>query len=150
MPTPTIPSLTPRQQKFVAEYSLCGNVSEAARRAGYSEKTAAQMGYENLRKPQILSAVAVRQAAYAAELQITKEDIIGGIASAIRLARERENPAAMIQGCVALARLCGFFAPERQQVAVSGDGGALRARLLSMSDDELLALAQGAPSVDGG
>ena len=149
MPAPTVPRLNIRQQKFVDAYVLCGNVSESARRAGYSEKTAAEIGYELLRKPQIAAAVAARQATYAAELAITKEDVIGGIAGAIRLAREQENPAAMIQGCVALAKLCGFFAPERQQVAFAGDGEALRAKLAAMSDDELLALAQGSSAVGG-
>lgn len=149
MPTPAFPRLNIRQQKFVDAYVLCGNVSESARRAGYSEKTAAEIGYELLRKPQIVAAVASRQATYAAELAITKDDVIGGVVGAIRLAREQENPAAMIQGCVALARLCGFFAPERQQVAMSGDRGTLRAKLAAMSDDELLALAQGSPSIGG-
>lgn len=107
------------------------------------------MGYENLRKPQIAAAVAARQATYAAELAITKEDVIGGIAGAITLAREQENPAAMIQGCVALAKLDSFFAPKRQQVTFAADGGAMRAKLAAMSDDELLALAQGSRSVGG-
>ncbi len=149
MPAPATPRLNLRQQKFVDAYVLCGNVSESARRAGYSEKTAAEIGYELLRKPQIAAAVATRQATYAAELSITKEDVIGGVARAIGLAREQGNPAAMIQGCVALAKLCGFFAPERGQVAVSGDYSAMRAKLVAMSDDELLTLARGAPSAGG-
>lgn len=139
--------LTLRQRRFIDEYSLCGNVSEAARRAGYSEKTAAQTGYENLRKPQIAAAVAAQQAGYAAELQMTKEDVVGGILSAIGLAREQQNPAAMIQGCTALAKLCGFYGPELHHVEVSSDTTAFRARLVAMSDDELIALVQGAPAI---
>lgn len=147
MPAPAAPCLNIRQQKFIDAYILCGNVSESARRAGYSEKTAAEIGYELLRKPQIAAAVAARQATYAAQLQITKEDVIGGIAGAIRLAREQQNPPAMIQGCVALAKLCGFFAPELHHVELSSNTAAFRARLVAMSDDELVALAQGAPAI---
>jgi phage terminase small subunit len=45
--------LTARQQKFVVNYIECGNASEAARRAGYSEKTAFRSGQENMQKPAI-------------------------------------------------------------------------------------------------
>ncbi|MBR3388684.1 MAG: terminase small subunit, partial [Bacteroidales bacterium] len=36
--------LTARQKRFVEEYLLCGNSAEAARRAGYSVKTANRLG----------------------------------------------------------------------------------------------------------
>lgn len=49
--------LTPRQQRFVEEYVVCGCGAEAARRAGYSERTAYQIAYENLRKPEIEAAI---------------------------------------------------------------------------------------------
>lgn len=45
--------LTLKQEAFINEYLRCWNASEAARRAGYSEKTAHQIGYENLRKLEI-------------------------------------------------------------------------------------------------
>ncbi len=45
--------LTPKQAAFVNEYLVDLNAAGAARRAGYSERTAAEVGYENLRKPQI-------------------------------------------------------------------------------------------------
>lgn len=32
--------LTPKQKAFADEYMICGNATEAARRAGYSEKYA--------------------------------------------------------------------------------------------------------------
>lgn len=50
-------SLTTRQQKFIEEYLLSGNASDAARKAGYSEKTAYSIGEENLRKPEIAAAI---------------------------------------------------------------------------------------------
>lgn len=50
-------ALTGMQQKFIAEYLQCFNASEAARRAGYSEKAAGQQGYENLRKPEIAEVI---------------------------------------------------------------------------------------------
>lgn len=49
--------LTAKQQAFVSAYLVCLNATEAARRAGYSEKTAHAIGWENLRKPEIAEAI---------------------------------------------------------------------------------------------
>jgi phage terminase small subunit len=50
-------SLNRRQEEFVTEYLNCWNASEAARRAGYSLKTAGKIGQENLQKPEIVAEI---------------------------------------------------------------------------------------------
>lgn len=45
--------LTNKQEAFCLEYLIDLNATQAAIRAGYSEKTATEMGYENLSKPHI-------------------------------------------------------------------------------------------------
>lgn len=52
--------LNDRQKAFANYYIECGNASEAARRAGYSEKTAGSTGSENLKKPEIAAYIAER------------------------------------------------------------------------------------------
>lgn len=47
------PTLTPKQEAFCREYLIDLNATQAAIRAGYSEKTARQAGTENLSKPAI-------------------------------------------------------------------------------------------------
>lgn len=54
------PKLTPKQQRFVEEYCVDWNGTQAAIRAGYSEDTAYKIASENLRKPQIKAAVDAR------------------------------------------------------------------------------------------
>lgn len=49
--------LTQKQQRFVEEYLVDLNATQAAIRAGYSAKTAASIGEENLRKPDIPRAI---------------------------------------------------------------------------------------------
>lgn len=49
--------LTERQRRFVLAFIETGNASEAARRAGYSSKTAERMGQENMQKPVIIKAI---------------------------------------------------------------------------------------------
>lgn len=53
--------ITPKQKAFADEFLKCGNATEAAKRAGYSEKSARQMGTENLSKPSISSYIQERQ-----------------------------------------------------------------------------------------
>lgn len=55
-------ALSAKQKAFVNEYLQCWNASEAARRAGYSEKTAGSIGHENLKKPEISEEIARRVA----------------------------------------------------------------------------------------
>lgn len=49
--------LTPKQSLFIQEYLVDLNATKAAIRSGYSKKTAAQMGAENLTKPVITQAI---------------------------------------------------------------------------------------------
>jgi phage terminase small subunit len=46
-------ALTDKQEMFCREYLIDLNATQAAIRAGYSEKTARASGYENLTKPDI-------------------------------------------------------------------------------------------------
>ena len=50
--------LTDKQELFAREYLKDLNATQAAIRAGYSEKTAKEVGYENLTKPHVLELVA--------------------------------------------------------------------------------------------
>lgn len=45
--------ITVKQRRFVDEYVISGNATEAAKKAGYSPRSAKQMGAENLSKPVI-------------------------------------------------------------------------------------------------
>lgn len=63
-------TLTDKQQRFVEEYCTDFNATQAAIRAGYSQKTAHSIGHENLSKPEIKAALASRLD----ELSMTAEE----------------------------------------------------------------------------
>ncbi|HCN35102.1 MAG TPA: terminase small subunit [Acinetobacter johnsonii] len=63
-------NLTPKQQRFVEEYLIDLNATQAAIRAGYSEKTAKSIGQENLTKPDIQKAIEEAQSKRAEQTQI--------------------------------------------------------------------------------
>ena len=56
-----LPTLTAKQQRFVEEYLVDFNGTQAAIRAGYSHATATAIGSENLRKPDVAAAVLARR-----------------------------------------------------------------------------------------
>ncbi len=56
-----MPRLTAKQSLFIEHYLSNGlNASDAARQAGYSQKTAQEMGSENLQKPIIVEEIKKR------------------------------------------------------------------------------------------
>ena len=46
--------LTPKQKKFALEFLVSGNITNAAKKAGYSERSARQIGSLNLTKPNVV------------------------------------------------------------------------------------------------
>ncbi|MDR9902659.1 terminase small subunit [Enterobacter hormaechei] len=55
--------LTAQQRRFVAEYLKDGNATQAAIRAGYSKKSAEQIGYQLLQKTSVAQAIVQQQKA---------------------------------------------------------------------------------------
>jgi phage terminase small subunit len=68
--------LTDKQRRFVQEYLIDLNATQAAIRAGYSEKTAYSIGQENLNKPVVKSAIEEAQKTVAERLGITAERVL--------------------------------------------------------------------------
>lgn len=62
--------LTAKQEMFVQEYLIDLNATQAAIRAGYSEKTATAIGCENLIKPYLMEAIVKAKAERMAEVRI--------------------------------------------------------------------------------
>ena len=73
-------ALTERQARFVAEYLVDLNATEAAKRAGYSEKTAYSIGFENLRKPEIQDAIQTAMAQREKRTAITQDRVLQELA----------------------------------------------------------------------
>ena len=73
--------LTAKQQRFVDEYLIDLNATQAAIRAGYSEKTAFSIGTENLRKPLIQKAIQQRKQAREQRTEITQDRVIQELAA---------------------------------------------------------------------
>jgi len=73
-------SLTAKQKRFVDEYLVDLNATQAAIRAGYSAKTARSVGSENLTKPDIAAAIEKRQKRLADKYEVNQERIVAELA----------------------------------------------------------------------
>ena len=69
-------ALTAKQQRFVEEYLVDLNATQAAVRAGYSEASAYAIGHECLKKPKVAAAVQRGQAARSGEVRVAADDVL--------------------------------------------------------------------------
>lgn len=70
------PKLNPKQKMFVAEYLVDLNATQAAIRAGYSARTAKEIGHENLTKPHIAAAIQAAQQKRAERVQVDADWVL--------------------------------------------------------------------------
>lgn len=76
--------MTAKQQLFCDEYLIDMNATQAAIRAGYSEKTAGVIGAENLRKPKIAEYIENRMAEKKDELIADQDEVLKYLTSVMR------------------------------------------------------------------
>lgn len=77
--------LTPKQERFVAEYLIDLNAAQAYIRAGYSKKTAATCGPRLLRNAHVRAAVDAKQGKQLAKTDITAEEVKARLANIARI-----------------------------------------------------------------
>jgi phage terminase small subunit len=107
-----------KRLRFIEEYLIDLNATQAAIRAGYSKKTAGQIGEEILKIPEIAALIAERQGEISQKLEITQEMITAELAK-IGFSDIRKAVAWFSQVAVA--------APDERSVdEIIEDGGEIR------------------------
>lgn len=76
--------LTPKQKAFADYYIETGNATESATRAGYSKKTAAVIGAENLIKPNIKNYIEERMKQLEDERIAKADEVLKYLTAAMR------------------------------------------------------------------
>ncbi len=83
--------LNARQKKFCLEYIQDYNATEAAKRSGYSIRTAKNIGNENLKKPEIKAEVMKLQAEQRERLCISADWVITELVEVYRRCMQQEE-----------------------------------------------------------
>lgn len=76
--------MTEKQKRFCDFYIEAGNAKEAAIRAGYSEKTAKQIGQENLTKPDLRAYIDERLAELKNERTADAQEVLEYLTAVMR------------------------------------------------------------------
>ncbi|UNE49946.1 terminase small subunit [Bacillus amyloliquefaciens] len=90
--------LTEKQKRFADFYIELGNATEAARKAGYSQKTAKSIGQENLTKPDIKSYIKERLAEKDAKRVASQDEILEFLTAVMRGEKTEQIPVGIGEG----------------------------------------------------
>ena len=110
-----------KQRRFAEEYTVDSNATQAAIRAGYSERTAAEQGYQLLQKPSVHAAIQEAQAEHRERTAVTVESISDQLSDAYEQAKDNGQPAAMVQAAMGLAKLHGLLVDKVEQTTRAAD-----------------------------
>jgi phage terminase small subunit len=108
-------ALTPRQQRFVDEYLLDLNATQAATRAGYSARTANEQGARLLAKASVAQAVEAAQRSRGERLQVTQDDVLEGLLLEARRTGPGSSHSARVAALGLLGKHLGMFTERTQQ-----------------------------------
>lgn len=139
--------MTEKQSRFVEHYLQTANASEAARQAGYSEKTAYSIGSENLRKPEVAAAIDERLKQMASERIANTEEVLSHLTSVLRgevtetvvtqSGKSFVVPVSERDRLVAAEKLLRVSGAYRDKLDVKIDGGQLFIQTLEKISAEL-------------
>lgn len=115
-------SLTPKQRRFVNEYCVDENATQAAIRAGYSKNGAGVTGHELLKNHKIKEAIAERMEECALAASITPEWVVGQWAKIAQA-----NPNDIVQVRRTCCRHCHGFGHQYQWTEAEYSAAVARA-----------------------
>jgi len=72
--------MTDKQKRFVEEYLIDLNATQAAIRAGYSPDTAEQIGHQQLKKTSVANAIAIEQAKRSKRTGVSQDRVVRELA----------------------------------------------------------------------
>jgi phage terminase small subunit len=107
-------ALTPKQERFISEYLIDLNGTQAAIRAGYSENTARAIASENLSKPDIVDAIAEARAKVAEKAEWSAVERLEAL-KRIALANEAEDARVAVSAISEANKMQGSHAPSKTE-----------------------------------
>lgn len=113
-------ALNHRQLLFVKEYLVDLNATQAAIRAGYSVKTAAQIGDENLRKPQIAQVIQESMSKRAEKVDISAQTVLESIIRIGKAAEAKEDYSNALKGQELLGKHLKLFTDKTELTGANG------------------------------
>jgi|GEM_PF-1036380 len=130
-------AMTPKQQRFVHEYLRDHNGTQAAIRAGYSDKTDKQQGSRLLSEPRIQAAVRPGQNKVAKKAEVTVDSLMAELEQARKLALKEGQASAAVTATMGKVKLSDLLVEKHKH-----SGGVGIYDLKNLSDNDLYRLEQ--------
>jgi len=105
--------ITPKQQRFVEEYLVDMNATQAAIRAGYSKQTANQQGPRLLVNVGVSNAIAEGQKRLTDKVEIKAEEIVRGLLKEATREGPGASHGARVAAWTQLAKHKGMFVADQ-------------------------------------
>lgn len=129
------PKLTLKQQRFIEEYLIDFNATQAAIRAGYSENSAGQIGEQNLKKLEIKSEIDRLTAQMTEKAIVTKEMVLQGLLDEARMYDEGASHSARVSAWAHLGKHLGIFV-DKMELSGKVEVTSLGSLIDELSEDE--------------
>ena len=120
--------MSPKAQRFIAEYLIDNNATQAAIRAGYSVRSASSIGDENMRKPAIAAAIRAAQDARAEHCGMTLEGHILELQVLRDAAKLDGKYSAAVAAEVARGKVSGYYVDRVEHEDVTDRASQMRQR----------------------
>ena len=125
-----MPKLTDKQTAFVREYLVDLNATQAAIRAGYSERTASRIGPQLLGKTCVREAIENAQAKRARRVEIKAEDVLRGVIEVTTQARDSGDLKTALKGYELQGKHLGMWTEKVKQEVSGPDGGPMASEIV--------------------
>lgn len=132
--------LTDKQEVYVDARASGLKVKDAMTAAGMKPNDGTGNALE--KHPGIREALSAEYRKNAYMLGLTRDKVLEGMLEAIDQAKIIADPLTQIAGWREIAKICGFYAPEVKKIEISGSSKTVLDRMRSMSDEELLQIAE--------
>ena len=109
------PKLTAKQEKFCQEYLIDLNGTKAAKRAGYSPKTAGKIACENQTKPEIRERIIEIRAEIKEKTGIDAVELTNRFDRLSKKAEKAKNLSEARQNNIEIAKHVGYYEKDNQQ-----------------------------------
>lgn len=139
-------SLTIRQTRFIDEYLVDYNGTQAAIRAGYSQMAAKEQASRLLTNANVKTLIDQKHIETEIRLQISRDDVIKGLLGTVELARSQGKPLVMISACREMAKMLGYYNAPAKEAEPEAPSGLVE-KFNNLTDHELEEVILGFESV---
>ena len=124
---------------FMSESALCREVDIPPKSLSRWKRTS----------PDFKQAMAMEYRRSQLAANMNRKTVLNGMLKAIEIAEDARQPSSMITGWKEVARMCGYYEPERREILLSVDSGKLLEQIQTLPKAKLLELWKENEAVDG-